>query len=227
LSDKLIRDEILRSHRYVSLSSDTTKLTFFHLLLSSDSLSNSEATATALSIMMGRVVTEAATATILAELADHDLVRIYEADGKRYVHIPRSRQRIRYLRGKHPRPPTEIEDNEIKDLIAEVGLRSDRGQSQVGPKLPEAKRSVVVVEAKRSEEKQSQRLVRATRLPTDWRLPDEWKDWAVKVHHLDPQRAVRISLAFRDYWIAKPKDATRLDWLATWRNWIRKECQDA
>lgn len=69
---------------------------------------------------------------------------------------------------------------------------------------------------------------KATRLPDDWRLPDEWRDWAVTVYHLEPQRAVRLSLAFRDYWIAKPgKDAVKRDWLATWRNWIRREMGDA
>ena len=70
--------------------------------------------------------------------------------------------------------------------------------------------------------------LRATRLPPDWRLPDEYKDFAVKVHHLEPERAVRVSLAFRDYWIAKPGgQGTKLDWFATWRNWIRKETHDA
>ena len=26
---------------------------------------------------------------------------------------------------------------------------------------------------------------------------------------------------FRDFWVAKTKDATKLDWEATWRNWCR------
>ncbi len=145
MSDKLIRDELLRSHRYVSLSNDTTKLLFLHLMLSSDSLSNAEATTTALSLAMGRHITEGAAGTMLNELGDHDLVRVYENQGKRYVHIPRSRQRIRYLSGKHPRPPVGVEDKEIRELIAKVGLKSDRGQAQVGPFSPEVKRSVVVV----------------------------------------------------------------------------------
>lgn len=33
-------------------------------------------------------------------------------------------------------------------------------------------------------------------------------------------------LNFRDYWIAKSgKDATKTDWLATWRNWLRNSCK--
>lgn len=33
---------------------------------------------------------------------------------------------------------------------------------------------------------------------------------------------VTEAMKFRDYWISKPgKDGTKLDWAATWRNWIR------
>ena len=129
MPDKLVRDELLRSHRFQSLHSDTTKLVFLLLLLSSDALSNAEATTTAFSLLLKREVSEAASATMLAELADHDLVRIYEDDDKRYVHIPRSRQRLRYLKGKHPRPPVEIEDNGIRELLKKVGLKTDPGQA--------------------------------------------------------------------------------------------------
>jgi len=69
---------------------------------------------------------------------------------------------------------------------------------------------------------------RATRLPEDWSLPDDWRDWAVTVYHLDPQRVVRISLTFRDHFLQKPgKDATSLDWKRRWQNWIRKDMNDA
>jgi hypothetical protein len=66
-----------------------------------------------------------------------------------------------------------------------------------------------------------------SRLPTDWKLPPEWKDWAVAAcPNLDPQRIVRISLDFRDYWLGKAgKDARKADWLATWRKWVRKEAE--
>jgi len=36
--------------------------------------------------------------------------------------------------------------------------------------------------------------------------------------------ATEVFAGFRDYWIAKAgKDGVKLDWLATWRNWIRNE----
>lgn len=76
--------------------------------------------------------------------------------------------------------------------------------------------------------KQPKQAAKATRLPADWELPDAWRDWAVTAHKLDPQRVIRISLVFRDHWHAKAgKDACKLSWLATWRNWIRREVGDA
>jgi hypothetical protein len=30
---------------------------------------------------------------------------------------------------------------------------------------------------------------------------------------------------FRDYWCAKARDAAKLDWQATWRNWLRKAAE--
>ena len=62
----------------------------------------------------------------------------------------------------------------------------------------------------------------------DWVLPDDWRDWACKVYKLDPVTVVRISLAFRDFWLAKAgKDAAKVDWQATWRGWIRRKFDDA
>lgn len=47
--------------------------------------------------------------------------------------------------------------------------------------------------------------------------PDMTQEWFIQVAH-----------KFKDYWIAKAgKDATKADWLATWRNWIRREAENA
>lgn len=132
MSDKLVRDEILRSHRYQTLSTDTVKLFFIHLMLSSDGHSNAETTTTALSIIMGRTISEETAAALLAELADKDLIRLYQVDGKRYAHIPRARQRIKHPNAKHPRPPKNVEDKQISALIAKVSPRADTVPPQGG-----------------------------------------------------------------------------------------------
>lgn len=63
-----------------------------------------------------------------------------------------------------------------------------------------------------------------SRLQADWVLPDEWRQWAESERpDLD---AVKVSERFKDFWIAKPgKDGRKLDWLATWRNWVRNQSQ--
>lgn len=61
----------------------------------------------------------------------------------------------------------------------------------------------------------------STRLPSDWALPDEWR--AFVAEHNASLDADEIASVFRDYWVAKPGPAGRkLDWEATWRNWVRR-----
>ena len=61
---------------------------------------------------------------------------------------------------------------------------------------------------------------RGSRLEPGLTLPLSWKTWAIENRSdLDP---VVVFDRFRDYWIAKPgKEGTKLDWFATWRNWVR------
>jgi uncharacterized protein YdaU (DUF1376 family) len=65
---------------------------------------------------------------------------------------------------------------------------------------------------------------RGSRLPTDWTLPDEWADWAEKER---PDLLVyKIAESFKDFWISKPgAGGVKLDWQATWRNWVRSQKQ--
>lgn len=62
---------------------------------------------------------------------------------------------------------------------------------------------------------------RATRLPDNWALPLPWGQWALDQGF--PSNAIRLEAdKFADFWRSKGgKDAAKLDWEATWRNWIR------
>ena len=62
---------------------------------------------------------------------------------------------------------------------------------------------------------------RGQRLSPDWVLPKAWGDWALTEYPHWTEETVRlIARKFRDHWAPKTgKDATKLDWLATWRNW--------
>jgi hypothetical protein len=59
-----------------------------------------------------------------------------------------------------------------------------------------------------------------TRLPDDFWPSPEMRDWFVKnCPHVDGKTE---HAKFCDYWRAKPgKDGRKLDWPATWRNWMR------
>lgn len=71
---------------------------------------------------------------------------------------------------------------------------------------------------------------KAARLPRDFQLPN---DWRLEAHGIATRKGVRIDVddqfeRFRDYWCGKSgADAAKLDWLATWRNWIRNSCDRA
>lgn len=63
---------------------------------------------------------------------------------------------------------------------------------------------------------------RATRLPDDWRLPKGWGDWAMDNFYITRDQVVGEAQRFKDYWAGVPgAKATKKDWPATWRNWIR------
>lgn len=64
---------------------------------------------------------------------------------------------------------------------------------------------------------------RGRRLPTDWELPKAWGDWTLATFSSWTPDQVRFEAdKFADYWRSKAgKDATKTDWLATWRNWCR------
>jgi len=53
-------------------------------------------------------------------------------------------------------------------------------------------------------------------------LPDDWRDWCASARpDLDPGETFAD---FADYWRAKPgKEGLKLDWLATWRRWVRNQ----
>lgn len=73
----------------------------------------------------------------------------------------------------------------------------------------------------KEEAKASSKNRRGSRLPSDWQLPREWGEWALSQQW--PESVIRAEAdKFRDYWhsVAGQK-GVKLDWLATWRNWMR------
>lgn len=59
---------------------------------------------------------------------------------------------------------------------------------------------------------------RGTRLPYDWELEQHEGEWALKKGMTFAEVKLEEE-KFKDYWVASGK--VKVDWSATWRNWIR------
>lgn len=74
---------------------------------------------------------------------------------------------------------------------------------------------------------QSKKSTKGTRLSVDWALPDDWRSWAID-QGARPRDIDRWAEIFKDHWLsATGWRATKADWRGTWRNWIRRELEDA
>ena len=70
----------------------------------------------------------------------------------------------------------------------------------------------------------SKKESRASRIPEGAVLPDDYRTFAEQEGHPDPEREWS---KFTDYWRAQPgAKGLKLDWLGTWRNWVRRSVED-
>lgn len=115
------------------------------------------------------------------------------------------------------------EDAKRKTDVRKV---SDKTRTTCGS-FTEKSGGVVELEEEKEKEKEEEkrntgRERRASRLPADFSLPLDWSEFCQ--HERPDLDAERTFAKFRDYWTAKPgKAGTKVDWLATWRNWVREE----
>lgn len=124
MPDRIIRDELLTSDRWLSLKDNADRLAFLACALTCDTLGNMEATPQRL-VRLWRdfgIGSAQHVEQTLLNLVDLDLVRAYEHDGKRYLHIPRFRQSRRYLGRLNPLSPWTTHAE--KQAIAENSQRA-------------------------------------------------------------------------------------------------------
>ena len=223
MPDRIIRDELLESERWLSLKDNADRLAYIALLLKADSLGNYTAEKFRLMRLWRDfgISTVLLVAKTLSELSDHDLIRIYESDGKDLLHIPRFGQRnTRYIKRTYALSPWTTDEqkqqitkyshceHDALTLRSQPKKRRDREEIEKGN------------EKNKTLPRSAQKTARGTRLLDDWVPPKDWFQWCESERpDLDSTETYN---AFHDYWIAKPgKDGLKLDWEATWRNWVR------
>ena len=107
----------------------------------------------------------------------------------------------------------ETGDSPVSDDVSNALLTGDSRVSNGAPTRPDPSRP---------DQSTPKGVGRASRLPEPFLVTAEMRDWAnAEVPAVDVDKATRT---FVDYWRAKSgKDATKVDWVATWRNWLRRE----
>ena len=143
------------------------------------------------------------------------------AEGRRIEKIDGGWVLINYLKYR------AIQDAEARLEYKRAWDRDNRNPTK-SDKTGQIRQKPTQEEEELEEEKESSKTqVRATRLPADWVMPAKYGNWALEEKpEWTNDKVLEVAADFKDYWTAK-KDvrgsATKLDWFATWRMWIRKQ----
>lgn len=107
MPDRIIRDELLESERWLTLKDNADRLAYITLLLRCDDYGNYSAEPFRLMRMWRDfgIATVELVAKTLTELMDHDLIRVYTVESKHYLHLPRFKNARRYWSRKFPKSP--------------------------------------------------------------------------------------------------------------------------
>ena len=276
MSDRVIRDEIWESDRFLDLPSDAARVAFFRFISMADDFGNFEGGARRLFRTLHactQVKKPEEVVQILDALMLCDLIRRYEYEGREIFHIPRFRPHRQYMVRKMPCSPWDeqrelgkrqrlskrglakeqsLKEENSSDVVAtshpcssDVAQGVDVGVGTgtvvgVGTEVGTGEKQTTVTEppavdvnpqhhvnlgSDRAEKTVRGQGNRGTRLPDDWVLPKTWGEWALIEKPGWTEADVRKTAeAFSDHWHANGNhsSARKLDWQATWRNWVRR-----
>jgi len=116
---------------------------------------------------------------------------------------------------------------ELKTLAKlQENQREKASKPRKNKDLKQPQQSQPEPEPEEKEEANASSKNRGSRLAADWRLPKAWGEWAVSEGLAEADTRLEGE-KFRDYWAGiSGSKGVKLDWLATWRNWVRKAIAD-
>lgn len=131
------------------------------------------------------------------------------------------------LRGHDVVPPFDTSTAQLERMLSQAKSRTEnrdgsRDVTHTVTRDNTATQSPVPSPQSPVEKKKPSVSGRGSRLPPDWD-PGESGFAFAAAQGLNNGRAQAELAKFRDYWAAKAgADASKADWQATWRNWVRK-----
>lgn len=156
----------------------------------------------------------------LKELEQHGRITRYEVNGERFLFVNKWRDHQRIAKptaSKLPPPP-------LPNLSGRTTTPLPEDYHTTTEPLPLGKEVEVEREMEVEEEVKPARK-RATRIPEDFAPSPEMLAWAAtNTPNVNPSLATQ---KFINYWTAKSSSATKLDWPATWRNWMLSDQERA
>lgn len=135
MPSRMIREGILDSDRYWSVTIEARQL-FWHLMLLADDLG---CVSLAPAFIRRRCFDDGPSQEkidrLIDQLMDVDLLRIYEANGARYAFIPRFQQRLKRMTLKHPEPPESIlhGDDDARRKFSQIKHKTENPAARVPP----------------------------------------------------------------------------------------------
>lgn len=164
------------------------------------------------------------------------LARIARVSARRWHMVWSEIERFFYVEGDHIRNKRLDREHQKAVSISEKrsasGAAGGRAKALKTNEAPVANAIVLpkhsqISDIRKETEANASAKKRGFRLSPDWQLPKAMGDWAVS-EGMAETAVRREADRFRDYWIGIPGDkGVKLDWSATWRNWVRKYIADA
>lgn len=167
----------------------------------------------------------------LDELAGKGRILRYTVDGKPYLWIVNWDEHQKVNKPNNPRYP--LPDAADEPLTCTNGDSPETsGDPPESPGIPSAGTGVkgglgTGVKGLGGVNARGAKPHDGTRIPEPFEITDDMRAW-VTAEGITPAQARASTARFVDYWRAKPgKDGRKLDWIATWRNWLRRDHDNA
>ena len=104
-------------------------------------------------------------------------------------------------------------------------IEPNKANGYVPPKRNESIPEPYIEEEKEEPKGSPKKTNLGSRILAEWKLPKDWGEWAVS-EGMDDLSVRKQADRFRDYWLGiSGKAGVKLDWQATWRNWVRRSLE--